>query len=147
VPADARAHTTSAGAEGRVWETMTVVVLGEASDQLDPSASARDLHRSTEAARIAGCHAYHIPQGFSVCETADNALWHVPEHETVTPAVWIGYIPTPERYEAIYEAARTKGIRPLNTPDEQLSENRIYTNRPESLLMTVSSSVIAAAAE
>ena len=37
------------------------------------------------------------------------------------PAVWIGYIPDPERYAAIYTAALNKNICLLNSPEQHLT--------------------------
>lgn len=120
-----------------------MIVLTESSPQLPPSASAYDIHRSTEAARLAGCQVYYIPQDFSQCETAENALAHVPDQDRETPAVWIGYIPAPERYRAIHAAALDKGLRLLNGPDEHLDAqefDRAYPRlagiTPESLVVT-----------
>lgn len=98
-----------------------MIVLSEASDQLEPSASARDIKASTEAARLMGCSVYHIPQDFDRCGNAENALWHVPEHEREVPGVWVGYIPTFARYRAVYEAALNKNIRLLNDPEQHLT--------------------------
>lgn len=97
-----------------------MIVLSESSPQLAPSASAADLHKATEAARLTGCRVYPIPPDFSLCETAENALAHVPIQEAETPAVWIGYIPAPDRYEAICEAALHKRIRLINTLEQHL---------------------------
>jgi hypothetical protein len=98
--------------------THPVIVFSEASDQLRPSASTRDLFASTEAAKIAGCKVYTIPPDFSRCETAENALWHVPHQERATPAVWIGYIPTVARYTEIFSAAFSKNVVLLNSPQQ-----------------------------
>jgi hypothetical protein len=97
-----------------------VIVLTEDSPRLAPTASTRDLHAATEAAKLAGCRVYHVPQDFSVCETAENALWHVPEQPALTPGVWVGYIPAPARYREVYAAALRRNIRLLNTPEEHL---------------------------
>ncbi len=95
-----------------------MIVFSEASDQLPPSASTRDLFASTEAAKIAGCKVYTIPPDFSRCENAENALWHIPAQDKVTPAAWIGYIPTLERYSEIYMAASYKNMVLLNNPQQ-----------------------------
>ena len=95
-----------------------MIVPSEGSDQLPPSPSAHDLRASTEAARLVGCRVYSIPQDFSVCETAKNALWHIPCQEQLTPAAWIGYIPSSEHYSALYQAALDKNMRLLNSPEE-----------------------------
>lgn len=98
-----------------------MLVLSEASDQLEPSASARDIKASTEAARLMGCSVYHIPQDFERCGNAENALSHVPAQGREVPGVWVGYIPTSARYRAVYEAALDKNIRLLNDPRQHLT--------------------------
>jgi len=97
-----------------------LIVLSEASEQMEPSASARDIRASTEAARLVGCRVFTIPPDFERCETAENALFHVPAQSVEAPAVWTGYIPTAARYEAIYDAALSKGIHLVNTPHQHL---------------------------
>lgn len=92
------------------------MVFSEASEQLAPSSSADDIRAATQAARLAGFDIYTIPPDFSFCENATNALWHVPIQAHETLALWIGYIPTVERYEAIYDAALSKNIRLINSP-------------------------------
>ncbi len=96
-----------------------MIVLSEASPALGGSASGRDIEASTRAAQIAGCAVYHIPPDFEDAE-AEAALWHVPAQTAPTPAVWLGFIPSPTRYEAVYEAARSKNIYLLNTPEQHL---------------------------
>jgi hypothetical protein len=59
---------------------------------------------------IVVCRKYHIPQDFTICETAENALFHIPERQPTSSAVWIGYIPTPQRYEAVYKAALSLAV-------------------------------------
>lgn len=119
-----------------------MIVLSEASARLTPSASTRDLVAVTEAARLLGCRVYHIPQDFSLCETAENALAHVPVQEEETPGLWVGYIPTPAHYRAIYEAAKHKRVLLLNTPEEHqtaMELDRAYPHlaglTPESLVL------------
>lgn len=97
-----------------------MIVLSESSPQLPPSSSADDLRKATEAARLTGCRVYHVPPDFSQCETAENALAAVPTQKQETPAIWIGYIPDPVRYEAVYVAALEKRIRLLNDPEQHL---------------------------
>ena len=94
------------------------IVLAEAPELLLPSSSRDDIARSLQAARIAGARIYTIAPDFSQCETAENALWHVPTQPQTAPAVWLGYIPDATRYRAIYDAARSKNIRLVNAPDE-----------------------------
>lgn len=95
-----------------------MIVLAESVENLPPSASNRDLKANIEAARYAGADVYTIPPDFTLCETAENALWQVPGQKAATPGIWIGYIPDYERYQAIYNAAQAKNISLLNTPEQ-----------------------------
>jgi len=95
-----------------------VLVLSEAVLGPPATRSVRDNQEITEAAKLAGCRVYYIPSNFDECETAENALWHVPEQERETPAVWIGFIPSADRYGDVYTAAAAKRIRLVNTPEE-----------------------------
>jgi hypothetical protein len=95
-----------------------MIVFSEYSDRLAYSSSLSDLRVATEAARVAGCAVYSIPPNFDECETAENALAHVGAQASLRPATWIGFIPSPERYSAIYRAALAKNIRLLNDPDQ-----------------------------
>lgn len=95
-----------------------MIVFSEASPQLAPSASARDILTMSEAAQLVGAHVFSIPDDFSSCGGADAALAWLPEQPAMTPALWIGYIPTPERYNELYEAALTRNIRLVNTLEE-----------------------------
>jgi hypothetical protein len=92
------------------------MILLTESGQLEPSASASAVDRVTEAARLLGFAVYPIPASFEDCETAENALWLVPHQSPPIAAVWAGYLPSAERYEAIYHAAEAKGVRLLNDP-------------------------------
>lgn len=97
-----------------------MITLAEAPELLPPSASRDDIARSLEVARIAGAQIYTIAPDFSQCETAENALHHVPAQTRLKPTVWLGYIPDAARYHAIYEAALAKNIRLFNTPEQHL---------------------------
>jgi len=95
-----------------------MIILSETSDRPYPTPSARDTAALTEAARLVGCRVIHIPPTFDQCGSAAGALAHVAVQEGPTPAVWVGFIPSPDRYTAIYEAALAKRIRLLNDPDQ-----------------------------
>lgn len=99
---------------------MNLLIFSEARDEAGASPSAQDMIDMTRAAQLVGCATYFIPKDFSECETADNALWHVPEQEEEATAIWLGFIPSPERYEAIYEAALRRRVRLVNDPQEHL---------------------------
>ena len=120
-----------------------MIVLSEATPHEPPtSASARDNIEMTEAARLAGCRVYHIPKDFSQCETTENALWHIPSQEEPILAIWSGFIPSLERYEAIYTELLRKRIYLPNSPEQHLVAlefDRAYPRlrglTPESLVL------------
>jgi len=95
-----------------------LIALSEASPQIPDSPSRRDIERSTEAARIAGWRVWHIPQELPEGVEAEDALCHVPAQGRCVPGIWIGYIPLPSHYEAIYRASSNLNIRMLNTPSQ-----------------------------
>lgn len=120
-----------------------MIVLSESTEQIERSASASENKLMTETAQLLGCKIYHIPRDFERCGTAENALWHIPHYPQETVGIWIGYIPEFERYEAIYQAALTKGIKLINTPSEHrtaLEFDLFYPHlkglTPESLIIT-----------
>jgi hypothetical protein len=94
------------------------MVISEWSTQLVPSPSTRDLERLTEAARLLGLRVYRLPTDFSQEVGPEQALAYVQTSGEACPAVWVGYLPTPERYTAFYEAAWQQGIRLVNTPEK-----------------------------
>lgn len=95
-----------------------MIVLSESSPQLEVSASSADIDRSTEAARLAGCKVYHIPQELPEGVSVDDALCHVPVHEPVVDAIWVGYIPLPQHYQEMHAAALARNVRLVNSPEE-----------------------------
>ena len=99
---------------------MELFVLSEGRDEPGASPSAQDMIDMTRAAQLVGCRVFFIPKDFSACETADNALWQIEAQVEPTPAVWLGFIPSPERYEAILHAARERNVHLLNTVEEHL---------------------------
>lgn len=128
-----------------------MIVLSEAIEQIERSASANENKLMTEAAKLLGCKVYYIPRDFERCDTAENALWHIPNYPQETAAIWIGYIPEFERYEAIYAAALAKGIKLINTPLEHrtaLEFDLFYPHlkglTPESLVITSTNQCIEA---
>lgn len=93
---------------------MVVVLADDVIDKT--SLNAIENREIIEAAQMYGCRVYTIPSDFSVCETAENALAYVPIFDEPVLGVWSGFIPTYERYQAIYNTALTKNIRLINTP-------------------------------
>jgi hypothetical protein len=119
-----------------------MIVISEASSQITPSASSRDLAIYTDAAKLMGFEVYHIPQDFSQCENAENAVFHVPVQTNEAICFWIGYIPTFERYQQIFEALLVKNIRLVNTPDEHLLVQEFDKFYPKIAQLTAESKVI-----
>lgn len=119
-----------------------MIVFSEDSPQVPPSASATDIHKMTEAAKLTGCQVYYIPQDFAECETAEYALSYVPVQAVETPAVWIGYIPAPERCSAVYAAALSRNILLLNSPEEYLDAQEFDRAYPRLEGLTPASIVV-----
>jgi hypothetical protein len=92
-----------------------VVVLVESLESSQPTASTRDIAASASAARLVGCRVYEIPADFERCGTAENALCHIPDQKAATTTLWLGFIPSPQRYVALEEAARAKDLIFCNT--------------------------------
>jgi hypothetical protein len=95
-----------------------IVVLSEDSF-VDPNTiNGRELRSIVEAARMFGCRIYPIPTDFEECGTAENALAYLPDFDAPVIGIWAGYIPSVERYTAIFDAAAAKGVRLINTPSQ-----------------------------
>jgi hypothetical protein len=65
-----------------------------------------------------GCRIYPIPVNFDECETAENALAYLPGFASPVVSLWAGYIPSVERYTAIFDSAAAKGVYLINTPSQ-----------------------------
>ncbi|MBX7219948.1 MAG: ATP-grasp domain-containing protein [Blastocatellia bacterium] len=97
-----------------------MIVLSEATVHSPRTLSEQDNQQVTRAAALAGWRVYYIPNDFAVCEHADNALWHIPEQPQETLTVWVGFIPSFERYSELYAAAARKNLRLVNSPQEHI---------------------------
>lgn len=95
-----------------------IVVLSEADAAPPTSINGRELRALSEAARLLGCRIVPIPPDVSDAEGAAAALAYAPTADPPAPTVWVGFIPSPERYAAFYDAALARGLHLLNTPDE-----------------------------
>jgi hypothetical protein len=120
-----------------------MIIFSEASLDRPTSPSGQDNIDMTDAAKLAGCSVYYIPTDFSICETAENALWHIPEQPSEAIAIWVGFIPSFDRYSAIYDEALRKKIRLINSPDQHrtaqefdLAYPLLQGLTPESLVLT-----------
>jgi len=131
-----------------------VVVLSEASFTDRSSINERELTAITDAAHLFGCRVYPLPPNFDLCETAENAFAYVPTFDALQLGIWVGYIPTPERYTAIYQAALTRNIRLVNTPNQYqtaMEFDRFYPRlgdlTPKSRIVTAPGQLATAASE
>jgi hypothetical protein len=107
-----------------------MIVLAENNERLPPSASARDIVASAEAARLVGARVYAIEPDFSRCRDAEGALAHVPPQAVKTPALWVGYIPSLERYQALYDTARATNIVLINDPAQHQRAQELDAGYP-----------------
>lgn len=94
-----------------------LIVLHEQTGHTS-SPLAKDSLASVEAAREAGCEVFGFSSDFDIFGTAGEALENVPAQPVPTPAVWVGFVPSPERYRDVYEAARARNIVLVNNPEE-----------------------------
>jgi hypothetical protein len=94
-------------------------VLTEADPELDPDISSGDTVGCTRAALALGLPVHFLPAATSL-GPEDDVLGALAPVEQPGPAVWLGYIPTPERYAQVYEAARERGLHLLNDPEAHL---------------------------
>lgn len=129
-----------------------LIVLSEADAAPPTSINGRELRAQSEAARLFGWRVIPIPADFSICETAEAAMAYVPSYHPPAPALWIGFIPTIERYSAMYEAAAARGIHLLNRPSEHQTAmefdhaySRLGALTPESAAATTVEDAVAAA--
>jgi len=95
-----------------------VPVLSEFSPRLKPSASARDLEKSTLAAEMAGWKVFYIPQDLPEGIQYEDVFWNIPRYDRPTTTVWVGYIPLASDYRALYKAALEKNLKLINSPEQ-----------------------------
>ncbi len=93
-----------------------MIVLTEESPNLKRTASSLDLSRFTQAAKIAGFKTYYIPQELPQDVTAEDVFFQIPKQNVNTIAFWVGFIPHPDHYEEIYNAALQRNIQLINSP-------------------------------
>jgi hypothetical protein len=94
-------------------------VLTEADPELDPDISSGDTVGTTRAALELGLPVHFLPRVGSP-GSEDDVLGGLAPVAQPGPTVWLGYIPTPERYAQVFEAARERGLHLLNDPEAHL---------------------------
>jgi hypothetical protein len=119
-----------------------MIVLSEDSPARPRTRSARENHVATEAARTLGLRVYYMPEDFSQCGDAEGALAYVPVQDIEVPGTWIGFIPDPQRYSDIYDAALRRRIRLLNDPEQHLTAQEFDRTYPRLAELTPRSVVI-----
>ncbi|MEL6524604.1 MAG: ATP-grasp domain-containing protein [Chloroflexota bacterium] len=82
------------------------------------SLNAREIQATIEAARMYGCRVVIVPTDFASVGGAENTLAYTPSFDEPELAVWTGFVPMYERYTALYDAAQSKNIRLVNTPQQ-----------------------------
>ena len=119
-------------------------VLSQAHPDV-PEHATDDTVRQTHAARACGCPVVWLPPRLAVPEIA--ASFQDVSVEPPQPAVWFGYIPQPEVYAAVYEAALSRGLRLLNDPDQHLAVFELDRAYPHLEELTAKSIVVRSPAE
>lgn len=80
------------------------------------SASGRDLARSAEAARLAGFRLFFVPLELPAGVSVADALSNLAPVTDRQPALFLGFIPTPERYAELSAAVAAKGYEVVVAP-------------------------------
>ena len=96
-----------------------MLLVTEAPADLDPDKLDGDIVGQTKAALDAGIEVAFIPLGRTLEEDEDpvQALAH---QANLTDALWIGLIPSRERYEAVFRGALAKNVRLVNDTQTHL---------------------------
>lgn len=119
-----------------------MIVLSEASAQCQvPTAPDSSIQSATELARILGFSVYLLSgdrssQSLVQDSLVQDPLAHVPTQPQPTLGIWIGPVPTLDRYTALYDEALAKNIQLLNPPDRHAmvqSCDRVYPKLREFL--------------
>ena len=96
-----------------------MIILSEASPDLDPDKSDGDINGATKVAQGLGL-LIHFLRLASEYEPDEDPLAGVPTLPREQAGVWIGRIPTPEWYAHVHARALARGIRLVNAPEEHL---------------------------
>jgi hypothetical protein len=107
----------------------------------------QDTKQTADAAREAGCDVYSFHSDFDIFGTAEEALEGVPAQAAPAPAMWLGFVPPPDRYRAIYDAAKARGLVLLNDPDEYQLTSELDRFGPRLGELTFRTTVLASVEE
>lgn len=97
-----------------------MIIFSEAGTQAT-TYIAGQLHRLTEEAKLNDIKICYIPENFDDFSAHDSLAW-CPYFDTEIPGFIVGYIPTKERYQELYDAALEHNVKLINSPEES---NRI----------------------
>jgi hypothetical protein len=82
-----------------------------------PPEDGDDIVASTRAALAAGFDSLHLPPDADHRGDLLSPIAALATRPVREPAVWIGTIPEPATYRAVYAALRARGIDLVNDPD------------------------------
>nr|WP_276598989.1 ATP-grasp domain-containing protein [Nannocystis sp. SCPEA4] len=127
------------------------MLLTQAPDPLPDDGD--DIVASTRAALVAGFTALHLPPDADHRGDLLTPIAELAVRERREPAVWVGTIPEPATYRAVYAVLRDRGVDLVNDPDQHLGVmefDRAYPRladlTPRSVVVTELDQVEAAAA-
>ena len=128
----------------------SVLLLTQAPDP--PPEDGDDIVASTRAAVAAGFDSLHLPPDADHRGDLLSPIAALAPRRVREPAVWIGTIPEPATYHAVYAALRARGVDLVNDPDAHLQVmefDRAYPRlaglTPTSVVVTDLSDIDAAA--
>ncbi len=100
-------------------EHAMFICLSEQSSRQRPSASQIDTDEISDVLRlIGGCRVLEVPVDGPGAPSIEDALAYLSVQDSPTPAIYNGFIPSQERYEAVWEACARRNVWLLNTPAE-----------------------------
>lgn len=95
------------------------ICLSEQSSRHPPSPSQLDTDAISDVLRlIGGCRVIDVPVDAPGAPSIEDALAYLSVQPEPTPAIYNGFIPSQERYEAVYAACARRNVWLLNTPEE-----------------------------
>jgi hypothetical protein len=119
----------------------TMVIFTEAFTRKEEGKSLQTLRRITASAEMLGLPVISVPYDFDEVSASD-ALAAVDRYENEQPAIWIGFIPSPHRYQELYAAAMAKNIRLVNDLEAHLHAQEFHLYYPFITRYTPQSAVI-----
>jgi hypothetical protein len=92
-----------------------MIVLTEALEDTDAEPRDLEIARHTQCAREAGARLFHFHPDFPSAMEADVALAHLPDALPGEPCIWVGTIPSPERYADVEREVARRGATLVNS--------------------------------